>query len=64
MGEPVLVNAVRTAQGRFGGSLKKVDVTQLGKTVIKGVLEDAGLRPIVSEEQKNFRPSKFRDVEK
>lgn len=41
MNEAVIVSAVRTAIGSFGGSLKNVSAVDLGATVIKGALERA-----------------------
>ena len=35
MKEVVIVSAVRTAMGKFGGSLKDVPAVELGATVIK-----------------------------
>lgn len=64
MKEPVIVSGVRTPIGKFGGSLKDFRVATLGREVIKGALESAGLRPVVSEESKKYRPTKFSDVEK
>jgi acetyl-CoA C-acetyltransferase len=43
--EVVIVSAVRTALGNFNGSLKNVSAPELGATVIKGALEQAGVRP-------------------
>ncbi|MFJ5715648.1 acetyl-CoA C-acetyltransferase [Neobacillus sp. NPDC093127] len=43
--EVVIVSAVRTALGNFNGSLKNVSAPELGGTVIKGALEQAGVRP-------------------
>ncbi|WHX99178.1 acetyl-CoA C-acetyltransferase [Neobacillus sp. DY30] len=43
--EVVIVSAVRTALGNFNGSLKNVSAPVLGATVIKGALEQAGVRP-------------------
>jgi acetyl-CoA C-acetyltransferase len=43
--EVVIVGAVRTALGNFNGSLKNVSAPELGATVIKGALEQAGLKP-------------------
>jgi acetyl-CoA C-acetyltransferase len=39
----VVVSAVRTAVGRFGGSLKDVPPTALGATVVRAAVERAGL---------------------
>jgi acetyl-CoA C-acetyltransferase len=43
--EVVIVSAVRTALGNFNGSLKNVSAPELGAVVIKGALEQAGLKP-------------------
>lgn len=45
MREAVIVAAVRTPIGSFGGSLKDVSAVDLGVTVVKGALEQAGLKP-------------------
>lgn len=45
MSEVVIVSAVRTAVGAFGGGLKEVTAAKLGSIVIKDVLQRAGLRP-------------------
>ena len=45
-GDPVvLVSGVRTAIGRFGGSLKDVDAYELGAACIREALARAGLEP-------------------
>ncbi|WP_312476010.1 acetyl-CoA C-acetyltransferase [Neobacillus sp.] len=43
--EVVIVSAVRTALGNFNGSLKNVSAPELGATVIKAALEQAGVKP-------------------
>lgn len=43
--EVVIVSAVRTALGNFNGSLKNTSAPELGATVIKGALEQAGVKP-------------------
>lgn len=45
MKEVVVVSAVRTAVGTFGGSLRDVPAVDLGSIVIKSALERAGLDP-------------------
>ena len=45
MSEVVIVSAARTAVGKFGGSLAKIAAPELGATVIRAVLEHAGLKP-------------------
>ena len=41
----VIVSAVRTAVGKFGGSLAKIPATELGAIVIKEALERAKVKP-------------------
>ena len=41
----VIVSAVRTAVGKFGGSLAKIPATELGAIVIKEALERAKIKP-------------------
>jgi acetyl-CoA C-acetyltransferase len=41
--QAVIVSAVRTPIGQFGGSLKSINAVQLGSIVIKAVLERAGV---------------------
>lgn len=43
--EVVIVSAVRTPMGSFGGSLSEVPATQLGATAIKAAVERAGIAP-------------------
>lgn len=45
MKEVVIVSAVRTPMGSFGGSLKGFSATQLGATAIKGAIAKAGIQP-------------------
>lgn len=45
MREVVIVSAVRTAIGSFGGSLAQFSATQLGGFAIKAAVEQAGLKP-------------------
>jgi acetyl-CoA C-acetyltransferase len=50
MKEVVIVSAVRTPIGSFGGSLSSVSATKLGATAIKGALKKAGIdKKIVDE---------------
>lgn len=64
MKEPVIVSATRTPIGNFGGSLKDIKVVDLGKVVVRDLLEKMDLKPIVPEEVKASRPSVSRDVER
>src|SRR5580658_2910129 len=43
--EVVIVSAVRTPIGSFGGALKDIQATRLGAIAIKGALQKAGVRP-------------------
>src|ERR1700756_5815333 len=45
MTDVVIVSAARTGVGKFGGSLAKIAAPELGATVIRAVLERAGLKP-------------------
>ncbi|WP_461486297.1 thiolase family protein, partial [Pedobacter sp.] len=45
MKEVVIVSAVRTPIGSFGGTLSVFSATQLGGFAIKGALEKAGIKP-------------------
>jgi acetyl-CoA C-acetyltransferase len=47
---PVIVSAVRTAIGRFGGSLANTPATELGGVAIRGAVERIGLDPYLIEE--------------
>ncbi|MDZ4794795.1 MAG: acetyl-CoA C-acyltransferase [Bacteroidota bacterium] len=48
MKEVVIVSAVRTPIGSFGGALKSLSATQLGAAAIKGALQKAGIKPDAS----------------
>lgn len=50
MKEVVIVSAVRSALGSFGGTLKDVTPADLGATIIKGALDKIGLAPEAVEE--------------
>ena len=50
MREVVIVSAVRTAIGSFGGSLKDVPSSELGSIVIKEAVNRAGIKPELVEE--------------
>lgn len=45
MRDAVIVSAVRTAVGSFGGSLKGISAAQLGAIVIKEAVKRAGIQP-------------------
>ena len=48
--EVVIVSAVRTPIGSFGGGLAEVGATQLGATAVKAAVERAGVAPDVVDE--------------
>jgi len=62
MKEVVIVSGYRTAIGSFGGGLKNVSSITLGSLVIKETLKRAGLRPVLSNEMKNFIPEKQKNT--
>lgn len=45
MKEVVIISAVRTPMGSFGGSLKDIPATKLGAIAIKAAVEKAGIKP-------------------
>ena len=62
--EVVIVSAVRTPIGSFGGSLAEVPATQLGAAAVKGAIEKGGIDPKAVTEvnmgsvlQANLNPS-------
>ncbi|MFH0821281.1 MAG: acetyl-CoA C-acyltransferase, partial [Pseudomonadota bacterium] len=50
MKEVVIVKAVRTAVGTFGGSLKSIPAVQLGETVVKALITGTGIEPAEIDE--------------
>ena len=50
MRQVVIVSAVRTPMGSFGGSLSSVSATKLGATAIKGAIEKAGINSKIVNE--------------
>ncbi|MFO7792361.1 MAG: acetyl-CoA C-acetyltransferase [Candidatus Saliniplasma sp.] len=61
MKEAVIVDGVRTPQGKFGGSLKHKTPSELGRVVIKGLFGRLGAKPALSKAQKAYSPKKFKD---
>ena len=45
MEDIVIVSAVRTPVGKFGGSLAKIPATELGSIVVREAIARAGLQP-------------------
>lgn len=62
MEEVVIVSAVRTAIGGFGGALKDVPVVELGAITIREAMKRAGLRPTVSAELKALGPDPLKGL--
>ena len=56
MRDVVILGGVRTPVGSFGGSLKSTPVVTLGSLALKETLKRLGLRPVASDELKNFEP--------
>ena len=50
MREVVIVSAVRTAMGSFGGIFSKVSATKLGAAAIKGAIEKCGINKDIIDE--------------
>lgn len=50
MTKAIILSGARTAIGGFGGSLKEVPLTELGRTVIKAAIERARVEPTEIEE--------------
>lgn len=60
MREAVIVAGARTAVGKFGGGFKDYPVVDLGATVIREVLNRAGLRPVTSDLVASYAPEKLK----
>jgi acetyl-CoA C-acetyltransferase len=60
MSEVVIVSAVRTAVGAFGGSLKDVPAVNLGALVIKECLKRVGLRPKTGDRLLQYAPESMK----
>jgi len=61
MREAVIVSAVRTAIGNYGGALQDVPVVRLGAIIIKEALKKAGLRPKSDAEILSYAPQVLKD---
>ena len=62
MRDVLIVSAVRTAIGAFGGALRDVPVVNLGALVIKEVLKRAGLRPKAGEKLLGYAPEALKSA--
>lgn len=56
MGDVVIVSAVRTAVGQFGGTLKDIPAVQLGGLVLNAVCKKAGVRPVATKNLTQYEP--------
>ncbi len=56
MKDIVIVSAVRTPVGAFGGTLKTTPVVDLGALVLKGALKKLNLKPVATEALTQFEP--------
>jgi len=61
MRDVVIVAGSRTPVGNFGGSLQNTPVVQLGALVLKETLKKSGLKPVVSDAQKQLAPDALKD---
>jgi len=55
----VVVDAIRTPVGRFGGSLKNLQAYELAAITIKALLKKLNLKPVPSNDDVEFYPSKL-----
>ncbi|MET1124095.1 MAG: acetyl-CoA C-acetyltransferase [Archaeoglobaceae archaeon] len=55
----VIVGAVRTPVGRFGGSLKDLQAYELAAVAIRGLLKKLGVKPVAGKEAIEFYPSRL-----
>jgi acetyl-CoA C-acetyltransferase len=62
MPDVVIVSAVRTAIGNYGGALQNIPATRLGGIVIKQALKKIGLRPKRDPEVLSYAPEIFKDL--
>jgi len=56
MKDVVIVSAVRTPVGAFGGTLKSMPVVDLGALALKGALKKLNLKPVATEHLTRFEP--------
>ena len=63
MKEAVIVSAVRTPQGKFGGSLKDLSAVELGSIAVEGLFEKIDRRPECSNDVLECKPEELEDLE-
>lgn len=63
MTEAVIVSAIRTAIGNYGGALQDVPLVRLGAVVIREVLKKAGLRPKRDAEVLSYAPEALKGID-
>jgi acetyl-CoA C-acetyltransferase len=62
MTDVVIVSAIRTAIGNYGGALQNIPATRLGGIVIKEALKKVGLRPERDPKESGFAPNISKDL--
>lgn len=62
MEDVVIVSAVRTPVGSFGGSLKTTPVVKLGSLVLKEALKKVNLKPVATDALTQFEPDALKDI--
>ncbi len=61
MKEVVVVSGVRTAIGKFGGSLMNIAAIELGGLTIEHALKKAGIRPVADDAMRNIAPDSLKN---
>jgi acetyl-CoA C-acetyltransferase len=62
MEDVVIVSAVRTPVGAFGGSLKTTPVVELGALVLKETLKKVNLKPVATDALTQFEPDSLKGI--
>jgi acetyl-CoA C-acetyltransferase len=62
MTDVVIVSAVRTPIGAFGGTLKSTSAVELGAVALKGALKKVGLRPHATEALTQYEPDSLKGL--
>ncbi|MDI9646257.1 MAG: acetyl-CoA C-acetyltransferase [Archaeoglobales archaeon] len=55
----VIIDAVRTPVGRFGGALKDLQAFELGAVAINGLMKKVKIKPVPTKESIDFYPEKL-----
>jgi len=62
MKDVVIVSAVRTPVGSFGGTLKSTPVVDLGALVLKEALKKLNLKPVATQDLTQFEPDALKGL--